>query len=224
LQDGLLADYLSRVDEFPLLGELSVRQRSVLQLGRSCSINEVHARTVTTLALELFDSAKRLKLHAFTDKERELLEYATFLHDIGSFISYSNHHAHSGYIISNAELLGFDHKEISIMANIARFHRKKSPHKKTAEMPELDSKEKESVRVLSMFLRIAESLDRSHAALVHHARFSRIDKNGIYLTINSREDCQLELWGVEAERKAFSHIFHDDLVLDIKEEDLGQIA
>ncbi|MGB9175241.1 MAG: Ppx/GppA phosphatase family protein, partial [Methanoregula sp.] len=49
LQDGLLVDYLSRMDAFPLLGELSPRQRSVLQLGRSCGINEVHARTVTSL-------------------------------------------------------------------------------------------------------------------------------------------------------------------------------
>ena len=36
LQDGLLVDYLSRIDEFPLLGDLSPRQRSILQLGRSC--------------------------------------------------------------------------------------------------------------------------------------------------------------------------------------------
>ncbi len=130
LQDGLLVDYLSRMDTFPLLGELSPRQRSVLQLGRSCGINEVHARTVTSLVLELFDSAKDQKLHTFGDGERELLEYATFLHDIGSFISYTNHHAHSYYIIKNSELLGFDQKEVTFMANIARFHRKKTPRKR----------------------------------------------------------------------------------------------
>ncbi len=63
LQDGLLVDYLSRMDAFPLFGDLSPRQRSVLQLGRSCGINEVHARTVTSLVLELFDTAKAIKLH-----------------------------------------------------------------------------------------------------------------------------------------------------------------
>ena len=224
LQDGLLADYLSRMDEFPLFGELSVRQRSVLQLGRSCGINEAHARTVTTIALELFDSAKRERLHAFGEKERELLEYATFLHDIGSFISYTNHHAHSWYIISNAELLGFDHKEIAVMANIARFHRKKTPHKKTDGMPELDSREVESVRVLSTFLRLAESLDRSHAALVHHARFTRAGKDAVRLHITSRGDCQLELWGVEGEKKAFFRIFGKELLPEVEKEDLHQIA
>jgi len=224
LQDGLLADYLSRMDEFPLFGDLSVRQRSVLQLGRSCGINEAHARTVTTLALELFDSGKRQKLHAYGDAERELLEYATFLHDIGSFISYTNHHAHSWYIISNAELLGFNHKEIAVMASIARFHRKKTPGKKTGEMPDLDPKDRNLVRVLSVFVRLAESLDRSHAALVHHVRFSRVEKDRVLLHVTARGDCQLELWGAEGEKKAFYRIFGRNLALELEKEDLEPIA
>ena len=214
LQDGLLVDYLSRMDDFPLLGELSPRQRSVLQLGRSCGINEVHARTVTSLVLELFDSAKEQKLHSFVDTERELLEYATFLHDIGSFISYTNHQAHSYYIIKNSELLGFDQKEITFMANIARFHRKKTPRKRDPEILELDSHERETLRILSTFIRLGESLDRSHTALIQHVRFSHVDKECVYLEVVARGDCQLEIWGVEAEKKAFEKIFGKELVLE----------
>ncbi|MEN6396866.1 MAG: Ppx/GppA phosphatase family protein, partial [Methanoregula sp.] len=168
LQDGLLVDYLSRMENFPLFGTLSPRERSVLQLGRSCGLNEPHARTVTRLALEIFDSAKEAKLHNYGDWERELLEYAAFLHDIGSFISFTNHHAHSYYIIRNSELLGFDLKEIDIMANIARFHRKKKPGKKHLDIPGLDAREQRLVSVLAMFVRLGESLDRSHSGLVEH--------------------------------------------------------
>jgi exopolyphosphatase/guanosine-5'-triphosphate,3'-diphosphate pyrophosphatase len=214
LQDGLLVDYLSRMDAFPLLGDLSPRQRSVLQLGRSCGINEVHARTVTSLVLELFDSAKILHLHNFGDTERELLEYATFLHDIGSFISYTNHHAHSYYIIKNSELLGFDQKEIAFMANIARFHRKKAPRKKDPEVMELESREREALRVLTTFIRLSESLDRSHAALIQHVKFSRDDQEHVHLEVLARGDCQLEIWGVEAERKAFEKIFNRKLIIE----------
>ena len=220
LQDGLLVDYLSRMDEFPLFGELSPRQHSVLQLGRSCGINEAHARTVTMLALGLFDSAKKQKLHAFSERERELLESATFLHDIGSFISYTNHHAHSYYIIRNAELLGFDDKEIAIMANIARFHRKKMPRKNRPEMLDLEPAERGMVRILSMFLRLAESLDRSHAALVQRVRFTRVEKETVYLEVVARGDCQLELWGVEGERVAFFKIFGKHLVLELRRKEL----
>ena len=214
LQDGLLVDYLSRMDAFPLLGELSPRQRSVLQLGRSCGINEVHARTVTSLVLELFDTAKEQGLHDFGENERELLEYATFLHDIGSFISYTNHHAHSYYIIRNSELLGFDQKEITFIANIARFHRKKAPRKKDPEVMELESRERDALRVLSTFIRLSESLDRSHTALIQHVKFSRVDKEGVHLEVVARGDCQLEIWGVEAEKKAFEKIFEKQLVIE----------
>jgi exopolyphosphatase/guanosine-5'-triphosphate,3'-diphosphate pyrophosphatase len=215
LQDGLLADYLSRMDNFPLIGKLSARERSVLQLGRSCGINEVHARTVTALALELFDTAKALRLHNLRDNDRELLQYATFLHDIGSFIAYTNHQAHSYYIISNAELLGFDSHEVAIMANIARFHRKGIPRKKTPEILELESREWEIIRVLSTFLRLAESLDRSHAAFIRSVRFTRVEKGNVYLSINARGDRQLEIWGVEAEKKVFRKVFLKSLVLEM---------
>jgi exopolyphosphatase/guanosine-5'-triphosphate,3'-diphosphate pyrophosphatase len=214
LQDGLLVDYLSRMDAFPLLGELSPRQRSVLQLGRSCGINEVHARTVTCLVLELFDSAKELGLHNFSDSERELLEYAAFLHDIGSFISYSNHHAHSYYIIKNSELLGFDQNEIAFMANIARFHRKKILRKKDPEIVELESRERDALRVLTTFIRLSESLDRSHTALIRHVKFTKVDKERVHLEVIARGDCQLEIWGVEAEKKAFEKIFGKQLVIE----------
>lgn len=214
LQDGLLVDYLSRIDAFPLLGELSPRQRSVLQLGRSCGINEVHARTVTSLVLELFDSAKDLGLHHFGEPERELLEYATFLHDIGSFISYTNHHAHSYYIIRNSELLGFDQNEITFMANIARFHRKKTPRKKDPEVMELESRDREALRILTTFIRLSESLDRSHAALIQHVKFTVDDGEHVHLEVLARGDCQLEIWGVEAERKAFEKIFNRKLVIE----------
>jgi exopolyphosphatase / guanosine-5'-triphosphate,3'-diphosphate pyrophosphatase len=215
LQDGLLVDYLSRMDNFPLLGELSSRQRSVLQLGRSCGINEVHARTVTSLVLEMFDSAREQKLHDFSDLDRELLEYATFLHDIGSFISYTNHHAHSYYIIKNSELLGFDQKEVTFMATLAKFHRKKTPKKKDLDVADLDVREREALKVLSTFIRLGESLDRSHAALIQHVRFARVDEDAVHLEVVARGDCQLEIWGIESERRTFEKVFGRNLVFEV---------
>jgi exopolyphosphatase/guanosine-5'-triphosphate,3'-diphosphate pyrophosphatase len=215
LQDGLLVDYLSRMDEFPLLGELSPRQRSVLQLGRSCGINEAHARTVTALVLAMFDSAKELHLHSYGDAERELLEYATFLHDIGSFISYTNHQAHSYYLIKNSELLGFDQKEVTFMANLAKYHRKKSPRKKDPEILELDPHERETLRVLATFIRIGESLDRSHAALIRHVRFTASGNDEVRFEIIARGDCQLEMWSIESEKKAFEKVFGKKIIFEI---------
>jgi exopolyphosphatase/guanosine-5'-triphosphate,3'-diphosphate pyrophosphatase len=215
LQDGLHIDYPSRTDNFPLFGELSPRRRSVLQLGRSCGINEAHARTVMNLVLEMFDTAKTRKLHDFSETERELLEYATFLHDIGSFISYTNHHAHSYYIIRNAELLGFDEREVRFIATLARFHRKKGPRKKDPDITGLDARERNALQLLSSFIRLGESLDRSHAGLVRHVWFSAADKNTARLEIVTAGDCQMEIWGIENERKAFEKAFGRKLIFDV---------
>jgi exopolyphosphatase/guanosine-5'-triphosphate,3'-diphosphate pyrophosphatase len=45
-------------------------------------------------------------------------------------------------------------------------------------------------------------------------RFSHVDKEFVYLEVVARGDCQLEIWGVEAERKAFEKIFGKELVME----------
>jgi len=207
LQDGLLVDYLSRMDGYPLLGELSVRERSVLQAGRCFGINEFHSRTVAKLALDLFDSSKEQKLHNLGDGERELLEFSAYLHDVGSHISFQNHHEHSCYIIRNSNLLGFSPREINIMANVARFHRKKVPRPRNSNIPGLNRKDQTIIRKLAAFLRLSESLDRGHAALIEQVRFTGITKQSADLMILAREDCQFESWGIKFESKHFERVF-----------------
>ena len=217
LLDGMLMDYLGQIEGFPNHQKLTVRERSVLQLGRSCGIDELHAESIVRLSLELFDTAKEEKLHDFRKKERELLRHAAYLHDVGDFISFSNHQAHSYYIIKNAELLGFDQKELEIMANLAKFHRKKTLGKRNPELNHLDNKSQEMIVALSVFLRIAESLDRSHCALIYHARFVTANEDEATLEVVANGDCQLELWGVESQGKGFKKAFDRDLVLRFRQ-------
>ncbi|MCE5299180.1 MAG: Ppx/GppA family phosphatase [Methanoregulaceae archaeon] len=223
LQDGLLADYLTRMKDFPLIGSLSVRERSVLQLARSCGINEHHARTVARLAQELFISAKECGLHEYSTHEEELLIYATFLHDVGSFISYNNHHVHSYYLIRNSELAGFLPREILLMAFLARYHRKKPPKKKTLSVLPLGPGDQELIRVLSVFLRMAESLDRSHTGLIRHARFLSVSATGAVLELTAVGECQLELSGIENEADNFRRVFGSLLIPGIVTADLEEL-
>ena len=101
------------------------------------------------------------------------------------------------------------------MANIARFHRKKKPRKKHLDVPDLDGHEQRMVMVLAMFVRLGESLDRSHAGLVEHTKFIRSDKNEVVLDIIAQSDCQLEIWGVEAEQRAFEKVFSKRLIINV---------
>ena len=211
LRDGLLVDYLSNFEGFRQLQKAPMRNRSVLHLGRSCNFDEKHAETVADLALQLFDSAKKIGLHNFGETEKELLRHAATLHDVGDFLSFSDHQLHSHYIISHAELLGFDPKETQIMANIARFHRKKLPSKKALKITGLDERTNCAIAVLSTFLRFAEKLDRSHSGLVKNAEFVKGNKDQVLLSFYSDSDCSLEEWSVIQNRQAFYEAFEKQL-------------
>jgi len=207
LRDGLLVDYLSRPENFSQMTGMTVRQKSVLRLGRTFGLDEEHAKTTSRLTLGLFDSAREAGLHAYGPAERELLEHAVLLHDIGMFISFSNHHAHSHYIIRNAELLGFNQTEIAIIACIALFHRKRLPGKDNPDFAALDKVSRQVVRVLSMFVRISENLDRTHTGVVTGARFRSSKGGKVVLEIRATGDIQMELWGVQSQQEGFRKIF-----------------
>ena len=211
LRDGLLIDYLSNFEGFRELQKTPMRNRSVLHLGRSCNFDEKHSEAVTSLALQLFDSAKQIGLHNLGEAEKELLKYASILHDVGDFLSFNDHQLHSHYIICNAELLGFDRKEIQMMGYIARFHRKKLPSRKALKASGLDERTKESIAILSTFLRFAEKLDRSHSALVKKAEFIKLNKDQILLSFYSDSDCSFEEWSIIQNRQAFYEAFKKQL-------------
>ena len=211
LRDGLLVEYLSNYEGFRELQKKPIRNRSVLHLGRSCNFDEQHSETVVSLALQLFDSAKLIGLHSLGEKERDLLKYAATLHDVGDFLSFNDHHLHSHYIICNAGLPGFEHGEIEIMANIARFHRKKLPSKKNLKVTGLDEKTNKIIAILSTFLRFAEKLDRSHTRLVKKAEFVKENKEQILLAFYSDSDCSLEEWSVNQNSQAFYEAFDKEL-------------
>lgn len=211
LRDGLLVEYLSNFEGFRELQKTPMRSRSVLHLGRSCNFDEKHSEVVSSLALQLFDSAKQIGLHELGEREKDLLKYASVLHDVGDFLSFNDHQLHSHYIISNANLAGFEPEELQIMANIARFHRRKLPSKKSMRDIGLDAKAKEEVIVLSTFLRFAEKLDRSHCGLVKKAKFEFLSGNQVFLTFFSDSDCSFEEWSIIQNKQAFNEAFGKQL-------------
>ena len=215
LREGLLMDYLLRHGHAPALQALSVRERSVLDLGRTCHFDEAHARTTARLSLTLFDSASVAKLHPFGGWERELLEHASLLHRVGAFLTYNNYQAHTCYLIRNATLLGFDETEIAIIAATALFHRKALPQREHPEFAALDRQSQKVVRVLSLLLRVAESLDRSHAGNVRHARFRLKSASHMALDIYAVQDCQIELWAVQKHVAAFEKVLGYKLDVEV---------
>jgi exopolyphosphatase/guanosine-5'-triphosphate,3'-diphosphate pyrophosphatase len=205
MRDGLLFDYLYNSEQAALYVGVPIRDRSVFQLARACGSDEAHTRVVARLAAELFDSARRLGVHRYGAEERDLLGFAALLHDAGVFLSYDNQHEHAWYLISSADLLGFNRTEIAIIAALAFFSRKGFPKRGHPKLATLDEASQNIVRTLTAFLRIADSLDRSRRGIVRHARLSK-GRDGLVLRVKARGGLATELWGVRYNHHAIEKL------------------
>ena len=162
LREGIVLHYIEQNPEqleahAPSLG---VRGQSVRELAVRCRWDERHAQQVAALALHLFDATA--EAHELGQAERELLEHASLLHDIGYHVSRRAHHKHSQYLIEHADLRGFSEREVQVMANVARYHRRSHPKDRHDAYDALGGKDQKLVCTLASLLRLAEGLDRSH--------------------------------------------------------------
>ena len=130
-----------------------------------------HAARVRDLALRLFDVTH--SLHQLTPLEREWLEHAALLHDVGLSIAYQRHHHHSYYLIVHGGLKGFSRDEVEVIAQVARYHRKALPSERHQPFRRLDPWKKPVVEKLSALLRLADGLDRTHRGHVIRTSASR---------------------------------------------------
>ena len=181
----------------------NIRLRNVISLARRCHYPEAHSRHVAKLAISLFDQTH--PLHGLGDCEREWLEYAALLHDIGYVIHPRQHHKHSYYLIKNSNVAGFRADEIEMIASIARYHRRALPDQRH---PAYETLPKQGQRVLSMLsaiLRIADGLDRSHFSIIQNLQV--ILEKDVTIRLKTAGDSELEIWTAQSRSDLFEKVF-----------------
>ncbi len=193
VREGLFYSHFLRGMEPPLIDD--PRAFSVLNLARLDDYEQGHCAKVASICLSLFDQLA--PLHRYGPWERELLGYAATLHDVGVIVGYYDHHKHSEYLVHNAALLGFTHREIVILGALVRNHRKgwTDPGPYAALLQPGDTTR---IMRLSALLRIAEYLERSKSQVVREVRVELGDPVRIH--VDSRGDATVEIW--EANRRA----------------------
>lgn len=200
LREGVLLDTAQRLWGGSLHHLRDVSRRGVEHLADLLDDDVDHSRHVARLALELFEQTARQ--HRLDPTAAEYLEAAARLANIGLSVSHSKHHLHSYYIIRNSErLVGLTDREIEIIAQVARYHRKSSPKVSHSEFGRLWPEDQELVRVLAALLRIAIGLDRNRRGVVHHVRtHSRAGKLVITAEHAPGVDASLEVYTANERR------------------------
>jgi len=179
-------------------------------LGRKYHYDENHAECVRALSILLFDELRTEQ--RMTDTHRLYLEVAALLHDIGQFVSSRSHHKHSQYLIAASEIFGLRRRELELISNIARYHRRALPQRSHVSFVSLDRDERMIVSKLAAILRAANALDKDHSQSIPDLKISR-ESDQITLTAPSGADLPMGRSALAARSDFFVEIFGKKLIL-----------
>ena len=197
----------------------AMRRESVINLCRRSGFNEVHARKVARIAIELFEGTS--SLHRLGDQEKELLETAALLHDIGEYVSKDGHERHTAYLIENGRLRGFSPYEVAVLSSLGRFHKRGTPKSSFDNYGRFSSEERRTVNKLVALLQVADGLDRSHGGPVRDV--SVTTRPGVVeVTVDADDDIDLEVWGLRRKRELFERVF--ECKLEVRESQIASVG
>jgi exopolyphosphatase/guanosine-5'-triphosphate,3'-diphosphate pyrophosphatase len=204
MREGLLLDMPRYVtgEQDPALTEGMIL--SAKTLGEKYQYDAAHADQVTRLAQRLFDDLSAE--HGLGPRHRLLLALAAILHDVGTYVSTQAHHKHSQYLIANSEIFGLQRDDLSIVAQVARYHRRSEPKSVHPEYMALPRNQRMVVNKLAAVLRVADALDRGH---MQQVRDFSVERQGPDLVIYVRgaTDLTLERRSIADKCGMFEDIF-----------------
>ncbi|MBM7614693.1 exopolyphosphatase [Alkaliphilus hydrothermalis] len=186
-----------------------VLHHSINNVLRNYDANIIHSYHIRKLALSIFD--QMTDLHGLGKEERKLLSAAALLHDIGNYVDYYNHQKHGFYLVLNSRLNGLRNRELVMCAFIVAMHREVDFRRDWKSYSMLISKKDfEIIIKLSIFLNIAEKLDRSEARIIEDVE-CLIEGERVQIKVKSATSPELEICTAYKVQKAFKKAFNRDL-------------
>jgi exopolyphosphatase/guanosine-5'-triphosphate,3'-diphosphate pyrophosphatase len=205
LREGVF--FATLLGDPPLFAD--VRQSAVRNLAAQYDTDFAHAEHVVRLSLELWDALAEAGLHRGDPKERQLLWATAMLHDIGTAVDYDDHHKHSRYLILSAGLPGYSPREVGLIGQAVRYHRKGDPGLGQFSSLAREGDEELLYRIAAS-VRIAEQLERSRDQAVT-AFDVRLDNGRVELRLQATEDVTVARWATERQGDVFRRAFGRDL-------------
>ncbi|OQX02770.1 MAG: exopolyphosphatase [Thiothrix lacustris] len=170
LREGLVYDRLERYQHD------DIRDKTVQVWQQRFQVDQAYAAAVHDTALKLFNRCRdEWKLPVYL---ADLLGWAADLHELGLAIAHSSYHKHGGYVLENADLPGFSTEDQRWLSVLVRTHRQKISSKLFAL---LDVEHYQNALYLSVLLRLAVLLHRSHKDAAPAIERIRLGKNRIEL-------------------------------------------
>jgi exopolyphosphatase/guanosine-5'-triphosphate,3'-diphosphate pyrophosphatase len=208
-EQGLLHDLLVSRELTGAFADEVLRSARILA-GRYQS-DPGHGQHVGALCTRFFDEIA--DLHHLTAHDALLLQVASILHEVGTFISARAHHKHSEYIILNSEIFGLDRLDVTIVALVSRYHRHSGPRLDHPSYAALNTDDRIRVSKLSAILRVADALERTHAQRVSQLEIKR-EPGKLRLRLPGIGDAAVERLAMASKGDVFEQVFGLQVVID----------
>jgi len=146
LRHGVLYDLLGRVQH------QDMRAATIAQFVRRYHVDAAQAERVRRLALTVYDALAPGRERE-DDADRQMLEWAASVAEIGLSIEHAQYHKHSAYVLQNADMPGFSRMEQQRLARVVLAHRGKLRKMHDAGLEAADWPLVFALRLASLILR-----------------------------------------------------------------------
>jgi exopolyphosphatase/guanosine-5'-triphosphate,3'-diphosphate pyrophosphatase len=153
LREGILFDMLGR------LADEDARVRTVRDMERRYHVDADQATRVEQTALAILEQVMEPWLLSST-LARQMLCWASRLHEIGLDIAHAQYHRHGAYLLEHADMPGFPSQEQKLLALLVLNHRRKLS---LSAIPKIAPAWQQKCLKLIVILRLAVLLNRTRA-------------------------------------------------------------
>lgn len=174
LREGVLAELQGKQTS------QNVRVRTAQSLATRYDVDTQYAHKVLKTCMFIYNQVKT-DWQLSDAKFRFMLGWSALLHEIGLQVNSRGIQKHSGYILSNSDLPGFNQDQQRVMATLVRFHRKKII---ANELPTSIEYSEICIARMIVILRLGILLNVNRQVSSDILRSCQADENAIALTFN----------------------------------------
>jgi exopolyphosphatase/guanosine-5'-triphosphate,3'-diphosphate pyrophosphatase len=144
-----------------------------------------HSRLVARLALQLYDDLARIGvLGEDPGHQRELLQAAAVVHEVGRSAGKKGHHKTTRQLVQQLERpFPWSRQDLAVVAFVARYHRGSLPGRAQPGFSSLPTTVRPLAQRLAGILRLANAFDADHEGRIHRIKAS---KPGEFLIIHAQ--------------------------------------
>lgn len=123
LREGILLNHLAKQQTLPTDTQ-QIRARTINLVGNQISATTAGDLTRSRYAVDLYQAACQVGALSYDFSTQNMIEYAAFLYHFGAFVSAQASSQHTFYLLSNMDLMGFNHTDRLILSLLASYKNK----------------------------------------------------------------------------------------------------